>query len=113
MNDQQPVMNPAQVSGGMPPKKSGSIGPIVGIAIIIIVLLLGGLYFWGEQLKKEDELEKARQEAAQIENAPDSKTDRLSAQGSSDAASAIEADLSATDLNNLDEGTTQAEAELQ
>lgn len=96
----------------MPPKKSQSVGPVIGISIIVLVLLVGGLYFWGEQAKKQERQE-TEQKAREIENAPDSKTDRLNTQSSSDAASSIEADLSATDLNNLDEGTSEAEGELQ
>ena len=101
------------MGSNMEPKKSSGIGPIVGIAIIVLVLLVGGLFFWSEQVKKENDLNKAAQEATQLENAADGKVDRLNAQGSSDAASAIEADISATDLNNLDDGTAQAEAALQ
>lgn len=110
MNEQP---NTSPMNTPIEPKKASSIGPIVGILIIVIILLVGGLYFWGEQRDKESAMEAARQEAAQIENAPDSKVDRLNAQGSSDSASSIESDLSATDLNNLDEGTAAAEGEFQ
>lgn len=113
----EPVMSDmSDVNGGneapMPPKKPQSVGPVIGISIIVLVLLVGGLYFWGEQVKKQ-EREEAVQKAQEIESAPDNKTDRLNTQSSSDAASSIEADLSATDLNNLDEGTSQADGELQ
>ena len=31
-------------------RKQGAVGPTVGIVVIVILLLLGALYFWGEQL---------------------------------------------------------------
>lgn len=31
------------------------MGPVVGAVIIILVLALGALYFWGAQLNKEKE----------------------------------------------------------
>jgi hypothetical protein len=40
-----------------PAKKSEPIGPLVGVIIIILVLALGGLYFWGAQLNREKEQE--------------------------------------------------------
>lgn len=33
---------------------SGS-GPIIGVIVIVIMLILGGLYFWGAQLNRESE----------------------------------------------------------
>lgn len=104
----EPFQN--QTAPAMEPPKKQNIGPIVGIAIIVLLILVAGLYLWGERAKKRAE---SGQNAAQIQNAPDSKTDRLNAQGSSDSASSIEGDLSATDLNNLDEGASQAELLLQ
>ena len=37
------------------PKPSGdkSFGPIIGIIIIIIMLVIGALYFWGNALNKQ------------------------------------------------------------
>lgn len=34
--------------------KSGA-GPIVGVVIVVILLVFGGLYFWGAQLNQEEE----------------------------------------------------------
>lgn len=93
--------------------RHGSVGPVVAFAIIVLLVVIGGLYFWGEYAKRQAAMNAARAEAEAIANQEDQKRDRLEAQSSSDAASAIEADLSATDLNNLDDGTSQAEAELQ
>ncbi len=32
----------------------GSIGPLIGSIIIIIVLVIGAIYFWGDMLNKKD-----------------------------------------------------------
>lgn len=52
--------------GGTKPQKP--IGPIVGAGIIVIVLALGGLYFWGAALNKKEAAERER--AAQEEEQP-------------------------------------------
>jgi hypothetical protein len=33
----------------------GSVGPAIGVIIIIAVLVIGALYFWGSRLNKEPE----------------------------------------------------------
>lgn len=30
-----------------------TFGPLIGIIIIVVVLVIGGLYFWGSQLNKQ------------------------------------------------------------
>ena len=50
-----------QNSGGMPPYNAPpqepapqkNIGSVIGIVVIIAVLALGGLYFWGKRLSQE------------------------------------------------------------
>ncbi len=37
----------------LPPGKPAGVGPMVGIVIIMIVLIIGALYFWGQQLNRE------------------------------------------------------------
>ena len=41
------------------------VGPTVGIAVIIIVLILGGLYVWGSQLNKQAMMQDSGRYAAQ------------------------------------------------
>ena len=63
-NFQSPIIKPipgipAKI---LPPKhRHSSVGPLIGIIIILIVLLVGALYMWGQQLdkiKKAEELQK-------------------------------------------------------
>jgi hypothetical protein len=35
-----------------PQKKKGGMGATVGIVIIVILLMFGGLYFWGARLNQ-------------------------------------------------------------
>jgi tellurite resistance protein TehA-like permease len=34
-------------------KRTQSVGPLVGIFIIVILFVIGALYFWGEQLNRQ------------------------------------------------------------
>lgn len=45
-----PPQAPTQDQNTAPAPKSGGKGPMVGIAVIIILLIFGGLYFWGASL---------------------------------------------------------------
>jgi hypothetical protein len=41
---------------GVPSKSSG---PIIGVVIIVILMVLGALYFWGARLNQQDNPENA------------------------------------------------------
>ena len=38
-----------------PPKGNGSLGAFIGIVIILLVLIVGALYFWGAKLAEEED----------------------------------------------------------
>ena len=81
-----------------------SIGPAVGIAIIVVIIIFGGLYYWGAKINSQEA--KNLQEsltAEQIENQEDQTIEQLQVQSQSDEIANIEADLNATDLENLDQ----------
>jgi hypothetical protein len=99
------TFNPSQ----MPPMTSEpvkkSVAPLVAVIVILALIIIGGLYF-------------LKQRSAQPIYTPpteqtDEITDTLKQQGSSDELNAIEADLKATNLNNIDQGAAAIEAELQ
>ena len=80
--EQNNVMN-------MPPKEeSNSAGPVIGIIVILVIIILAGLYFWSERAP------------TQVVNMED--LDSINMQSESDEASAIEADLDSTDVENVD-----------
>ncbi len=63
----------------------GSTGLIIGAIVIIAIIILGGLYFWGQRADDSDAV-----------------TDTINTPNTSDEAAAIEADLNVTDIENLD-----------
>ena len=53
---QIPNMNPASTSQmSQPRRESSSAGPVVGIIIVIVLLALGALYFWGASMNRQQE----------------------------------------------------------
>lgn len=104
--DSQSSQNaPEEETSAMPhddkPEESSS-GPLVGIAIIVIVLIAGGIYLWSTTFNQEEE---AADQAPAVEftNAEtDAIVNQLNSQGTSDEVADIEADLNLTDLENLD-----------
>lgn len=91
-----------------PKEEPSKAGPIIGIIIILIVLLAGALYFFGQTAKNiEPQLtpeEILNQGASDIEN--------LKVQSNSDSLNSIEQDLIDTDLTNLDKETSAIGTEL-
>lgn len=50
-----PVNQTPSSTENQPQKQSHTpVGPTVGIVIIVLLLLVGALYFWGQQLNKAD-----------------------------------------------------------
>lgn len=96
--------------GGMAPMstppKNGS-GPLVGIIIIVLVLAVGALYIWMKNQSVNTDGEPYGM-TDQNESFADAITDALKNVGTSDTASAIEADLSATQTGNIDADLSQA-----
>jgi uncharacterized protein HemX len=97
-----------------------SVGPAISIAIIVLVIILGGLYFWGAKLNRTEEQtknnlvpsEQSGQLPEEIETAPDETLENLQQQSSSDEITDIENDLGTTDLENLDKELENIDIEL-
>ena len=79
MEGEQNSVNAGTGEGG-----GGPSGPIIGAIVILAIIILGGLYFWSQRAGN------------------DAVIDEINTQSGSDEASAIEADLNATDIENLD-----------
>lgn len=86
-----------------------SIGPAIGIIVIIALIVLGGLYFWGERLESK----KVQNETLRTEETitPGADLEQMQTQSTSDESSAIEADLEATDIDNLGTEMNSIESE--
>ncbi len=95
-------------SNQMPPMQSQgdkkSAGPLIAVIIILALIVIGGLYFLKERSSQETYVPAEQSDAI---------TESLNQQGTSDDLGSIEADLNATDLDNLDQGAAAIEAELQ
>jgi hypothetical protein len=103
---QMPPMSPE-------PQHKSSIGPVAGAIIVILLLIAGGLYFWGAQLNKQEDVPSfipSQEEMAQEESTLQSESAAgLPAQSSSDDVSSIEADANAMNMNEFE---SQNSAEL-
>ena len=104
---------PTNFAPAMPPKKRGGMGPLIGIFIIVVLLLVGALYFWGQKLSQQETVAPTEQVEDQApQSTGDASVDALLTQSSSDELSAIEADLNSTDTANLDAGASEIDDEL-
>lgn len=117
-NDMRGMPPPDQVPPASPQnfsRPSQTIGPLIGIIIVIAVLVIGGIYFWSqrkEKLQREEE-RKAAEETSLREGAVDRLGGTVGApESTSDEVGAIQADLLATDIDNLDADLRNAESEL-
>lgn len=81
---------------GMPPmpKEEKKVGPIVGVLIIVLVLIIGALYFFGQRLNTEAPLEQAEQNAIEA-------TDLSASVAGADDVETLQADLS-DELKDVD-----------
>ena len=90
------------------------VGPVLGVLIIILILVLAGLYLWGGMLSKQ-EAELEQQQI--INNEPetpraDADVRTLNTLSPSDELEAIEADLDGTNLDSIDQDFSAIDAEL-
>lgn len=101
-------MPPVQNENGTPPPQAPpkQYGPLIGIIIIVVLLAVGGLYLWGMQLMKKDEVAPPTEESDKI-------TEDLRTYDDSDDLNVIEADLEATSIESLDSGASEVEGDLQ
>jgi len=93
-------------SGDQSPSKAG---PAIGIVIIILIIFIGGLYFWGQMV---DQNERATLTPEEILSQPTPDADALRLQSTSDEVNLINQDLQATNLSDLDKELTDINLEL-
>lgn len=105
--DQSPNISPAPDVGPTPQpeavKQSSSAGPVIGIVIVIVLLALGALYFWGAQLNQTP------QELPFILGDEVASEAWIPETSSSDEATDIQAEFDATDIVDFEQ---QMEADL-
>jgi len=111
-NIHQPIQ-----SASPQPVGEKSIGPAIGIIVIIAVIVLGGLYFWGQRIDRQKMVAPVVQQSTVSSANQDavmqtSNADVTQAQGANDVVS-IEAELNATNVNSVDPGVSEINAAVQ
>lgn len=91
-----------QVPGGESKK---SFGPLIGVIIIIVILLLGAFYIWGGRLS-QDETSTEAVEVAQTEQ-----SEEPAPLSNSDEVEAIESDLTAGGVSEINFSDIEADLE--
>ncbi len=97
-----------------PTTKHSHVFPIVGVIIIMLVLMLGGLVFWGSQLEKQKDLVVVTPIVNNEPETPRAEADIqiLQTLSPSDELDAIEADLESTNMDSIDIDLTTIDVEL-
>jgi len=82
----------------------GSVGPVVATIIILAIVVLGGLYFWGQRNSgnEADIYGNPISTTTSSTTLPD--TSVIDTQSNSDNPASIQNDLKSTDINNLGSG---------
>lgn len=95
-------------------------GPLLIILAILLVIILGGMYYWFGTLNSSipEPLPVIERPTAEENNEPEStsaeaQVEMMQAVSTSDELSAIEADLEATDLDSLDAELNTIDTELE
>lgn len=86
-------------------QKDGTVGPLVGSIIVILILLVGGLYFL-ETLISAQKTEIQTQEVLESQGNT-LQIEETVKQSTSDEVEAIEADLRSTNIDDLDKDLNQ------
>jgi len=94
----------------MQPSQEKSFGPIIGIVIVVVLFVLGGLYyFFGYN---QSTINVGYPSAEEIRATDDTLTTELGAQSQSDEIGAIEEDLNVGDFDGLDADLQNIDIEL-
>lgn len=81
-------------------ENKSSIGSIIGTIIIIAIIILGGLYFWGKRVE-EAKLKESLVTDTTAPTVDNSEAAVIKSVSPADDLDSIQADLNATNLNNL------------
>ncbi len=84
----------------MEPQQKSSVGSIIGTIIIIAIIILGGLYFWGKRIEESKETESLVNETSQIES-EEMEATAIKSVTTSDDLGSIEADLQNTNFDDM------------
>lgn len=97
-NNNLQTQNSSGMMNGMPPetvvpKKERKLGPIIGVLVIVIVLIIAGLYFFGKKLNTEAPIDTQTETMASDQTS--AAVTSTSSTSSNDDVDSISADLDA------------------
>ncbi len=84
----------------MQPNNENSVGPVIAIIVVLAMIILGGLYFWGQRSNNSN----PSTETTAMSGNVDEITASITTQSDSTDSSVIEEDLNNTNVDNLDSG---------
>lgn len=99
---QMPQNNPSM--GSIEPHKK-SYGALIAVVVILFLIVIGGLYFLGQRIDQPY--------INPTTTGGDEMTNSFNSQSDSDDVTSIEADLNATNIDNVDQGAAATESEIQ
>lgn len=94
--------NPVPPPPAAPQPSKEGVGPVVGIIVILLILAVGGLYYFFSQPTVPGQGAAGLPTAEEVAASTDPDVQASLTQGTSDALPAIEADLNATNLGAVD-----------
>ncbi len=106
--NQNPNQNiPTNIPTQMPVQNKSSLGSILGTIIIIGIIILGGLYFWGKRIEEsklnQNLVSQSTDETPQVQD----EASVIKSVSSGDDFQSIQADLDNTNTSNLDKEVNQ------
>lgn len=99
------TFNPNQMPPMPGQTEKKSAGPLIAVIVILALIIIGGLYFLKERSSQPVYVPTTQ--------SGDSVTAALNQQSGSDNLNSIQSDLNNTDVNNLDQGASTVESQLQ
>jgi uncharacterized protein HemX len=103
-NQQVPNVN-NQMSGNPQPvsnQETTSTGSIVATIIVIAILILGGLYFWGKRIETQRYNERVMSEMRNTENQANVEASMIRSVDNNDDLDAILNDINNTNVGSVD-----------
>ena len=84
------------------PASNRSVGPVIGLIIILAIILIGGIYFWSSRMNSKTNITPDNNPNPAINSGESVSPEAILNQSSSDETSAIEADLNAFNESDID-----------
>lgn len=114
LNDPMSGNVPMHMPASLTSRPHAHIGPILGVLVIMLALILGGLYLWGETLSTKVPVITPE---PIVNNEPETPravadTQILETLSPSDDLDAIEADVNSTNFDSLDTDFTAIDTEI-